>query len=228
MAFMRMDPATWLDFPALTSLPNFRHRFTLRHPQIDVNEERAVVVDRLWSWHSEHARHLGFPHGNVQKAEQVHGVGVTVVDEMSDFCVLPAPETDGFITQVPGIVLGIYVADCCAVYLADPVNGAFGVLHSGKKGSEGGITTQAISLMQNQFGTDPANLVVQLSPCIRPPAYEIDFAALIRAQALGAGVQPENLHDSSLCTSADPHLFYSYRRERGRTGRMLALMGRIV
>jgi polyphenol oxidase len=82
--------------------------------------------------------------------------------------------------------------------------------------------------MQNRFGTNPGNLVVQLSPCIRPPAYEIDFAALIRAQALEAGVQPKNLHDSSLCTSADPDRFYSYRRERGRTGRMLALMGRIV
>ena len=228
MAFMRMDPATWLTFPALESLPGFRHRFTLRHPQIDVNEERAVVVDRLWSWHSDHVREMGFTHGNVQKAEQVHGIQVTVVDQESDFSVFPAPETDGLITQKKGIALGIYVADCCAVYLADPITGAFGVLHSGKKGSEGGITSQAILLMQNHFGTDPSDMVVQLSPCIRPPAYEIDFAALIRSQALDAGVRPENLHDTGVCTSTDLNRFYSYRREKGRTGRMLALMGRIV
>jgi polyphenol oxidase len=228
MASMGMDPATWLTFPALESLPGFRHRFTLRHPQIDVNEERAVVVERLWSWHSDHAKEMGFIHGDVQKAEQVHGIQVTVIDQARDFTSLPAPETDGLITQTPGIVLGIYVADCCAVYLADPITGSFGVLHSGKKGSEGGITSHAISLMQSRFGANPADLVVQLSPCIRPPAYEIDFAALIRTQALDAGVQLKNLHDTGICTSADPNRFYSYRREKGRTGRMLALMGRIV
>ena len=82
--------------------------------------------------------------------------------------------------------------------------------------------------MQREFGTQPSDLIVQLSPCIRPPAYEIDFAADIRAQALAAGVHASNLHDSLQCTAADPARFYSYRREKGRTGRMLALMGRIV
>jgi hypothetical protein len=80
--------------------------------------------------------------------------------------------------------------------------------------------------MQQHFGTDPADLHVQLSPCIRPPAYEIDFAAQIRQQAQDAGVPAAQIHDTGLCTSLDLHRFYSYRMEKGRTGRMLALLGR--
>lgn len=123
-------------------------------------------------------------------------------------------------------MLGIYVADCCAVYLVDPTCRAFGVLHSGKKGTEKGITKKAIAMMEDRFGSRPSDIVVQLSPCIRPPAYEVDFAADIRQQALDSGVSPTNLHDTGLCTSADLTKFYSYRMEKGRTGRMMALLGR--
>ena len=223
-----MESDTWLSFPALDALGGFRNRFTLRHPQIDVNEERTVVVERLWDWHRDHTQEMGFQRDRLQRAEQVHGIGVHVVRNEQDFTAEPAPSVDGLISNLAGIALGIYVADCCAVYLADPVTGAFGIVHSGKKGSEGGITNRAIEQMQREFGTQPSDLIVQLSPCIRPPAYEIDFAADIRAQALAAGVHASNLHDSLQCTAADPARFYSYRREKGRTGRMLALMGRIV
>lgn len=210
-------------FPALAALPGFAHRFTLRHPSIDVNAERAVVVERLWSWHRSQAQELGFDAGALCIAEQVHGAEVAVVSQA-----LPQPVagTDGLISNVPGLVIGIYVADCCAVYLADARTGAYGVVHSGKKGSELGITTRAIELMREHYGTQPADLVVQLSPCIRPPAYEIDFAAQIREQARAAGVPAAQVHDTGLCTAQDLGQFYSYRVEKGRTGRMLALLGR--
>lgn len=219
-----MDDAPWMSFPALAALPGFAHRFTLRHPEIDVNAERAVVVERLWSWHWQQAEELGFHHASLCIAEQVHGAEVAVVDGPQDQIIAG---TDGIISHTPGLLIGIYVADCCAVYLADPRTGAFGVVHSGKKGSELGITRNAIEKMRQHFGTDPADLQVQLSPCIRPPAYEIDFAAQIRQQALDAGVPAAQVHDTGLCTSLDLRQFYSYRMEKGRTGRMLALLGRV-
>ena len=213
----------WMTFPALAALPGFAHRFTLRHPDIDVDDERAVVVVRLWDWHRSQAQEIGFAGTALCIAEQVHGPEVAVVTAPTAAAIAG---TDGLISNVPGLVIGIYVADCCAVYLADPRTGAFGIVHSGKKGSELGITTQAIQKMQQHFGTDPADLHIQLSPCIRPPAYEIDFAAQIRQQALAAGVPAAQIHDTGLCTSLDLHRFYSYRMEKGRTGRMLALLGR--
>jgi hypothetical protein len=100
------------------------------------------------------------------------------------------------------------------------------VLHSGKKGSELGIASEGLRLMQEHFGSRPENVRVQLAPCIRPPAYEVDFASQIRQSCLEAGVLPENYADCGLCTSSDLARYYSYRMEKGRTGRMLALLGR--
>ncbi|MDB4412825.1 polyphenol oxidase family protein, partial [bacterium] len=60
-----------------------------------------------------------------------------------------------------------------------------------------------------------------------PPHYEIDFAATIREQALDAGVPPTRYHDIGLCTASDLGRFYSYRIEKGNTGRMLALLGKL-
>lgn len=218
-----MTDPLWMTFPGLLALEGFVHRFTLRHPQIDVDAERAEVVDRLWQWHREQVREMGFSSEALCIAQQVHGKQVAVIDDSPG---APLAGVDGMVTASAGLMIGIYVADCCAVYLADPVTGAYGVVHSGKKGSELGIAGEALRLMRDRFGTRPSDVHVQLSPCIRPPAYEVDFAEQIRQSCLEAGVLPECLYDSGTCTTSDPLRFYSYRVEKGRTGRMLALLGR--
>jgi copper oxidase (laccase) domain-containing protein len=133
------------------------------------------------------------------------------------------PGCDGIITNQRGIVLGVYVADCCAVYIVDPKTPAIGLVHSGKKGTEEAIVANAIQQMRESFGSDPKELVVQLSPCIRPPHYEIDFAAEIIRQCRALSVK--EIHDSGICTACDLARYYSYRAEKGKTGRMLALIG---
>jgi len=213
----------WMTFPLLEVLPGFRHRFTLRHPTIPVDAERAEVVARLWDWHREQAAEMGFEGRAMCIAEQVHGADVAVVNQVPEG---PIPAVDGIITATPGLVIGIYVADCGALYLADPVTGACGIVHSGKKGSELGIAGVAIRRMQECFGSDPRDIRAQLGPCIRHPVYEVDFAAQIRASCLEAGVLAEHYADCGICTSSDLQRYYSYRIEKGRTGRLLALLGR--
>jgi polyphenol oxidase len=219
----RMADALTMTFPALEALPGLAHGFTLRHPTIDVLAEKNVVVERLWAWHHEQVEALGFTRENLRTAEQVHGGDVRHITQES---AAHTENVDGLITATPAVMLGIYVADCCAVYLADPVTGGIGLVHSGKKGTEAAISVNAIRLMADTFGSRAQDIIVQLSPCIRPPAYEVDFAAAIRAQCLDAGILPQNLHDTGLCTSSDAQHYYSYRMEKGKTGRMLALLGR--
>ena len=72
---------------------------------------------------------------------------------------------------------------------------------------------------------DPANLIAVISPCIRPPNYEEDIPTAIKAQLVEEGVPEDQIHDSGLDTAADTKRFYSYRVEKGQTGRMLALFG---
>src|SRR5262249_32307509 len=149
----------------------------------------------------------------------VHGAGVAVVDR----AISHVPGVGGLVTADATGCLGIHVGDCGPGYVGDPVRRVLALLHSGRKGTELGITTVAISPMVERFGCDPAAMVVQLGPCIRPPNYEIDFAAEILRQARAAGVR--EVHDCGICTGANIERYYSYRVEKGRTGRMLALFG---
>ena len=208
-------------FPALRQLEVVRHGFIGRVPRLEVATDREEALARLDGVHRRLRTELGFAGGAFATAEQVHGDQISVLDHAlpADFC---APASDGLVTNQIGISLGIYVADCCAVFLVDPVRSCIGLVHSGKKGTEFGIVAQAIQTLRERFGSEPRDLVVQLSPCIRPPHYEVDFAAEIMRQVRAAGV--EQVHDSGQCTACERARYYSYRMERGRTGRMLALL----
>jgi polyphenol oxidase len=219
-----MNHPAAMTFPALMALKGFGHLFTLRHPELNVAVDRSEALQRLARWHDETLRReFSLDPSQVALAEQVHGNRVAVIEGFSP---KPVPATDGMVCGKAGMALGVYVADCCAVYLVDPVKGAFGLLHSGRKGTEQNITGAAIESMQANFGTSPWDIVVQLSPCIRPPQFEVDFAAEIRRQAHAAGVLEKNIHDERLNTAADLERFYSYRMEKGKTGRMLAVLAR--
>jgi copper oxidase (laccase) domain-containing protein len=134
------------------------------------------------------------------------------------------PGVDGLITRETGIVLAIHVADCGAIWLADRHLGATGLLHSGKKGTESNILGVAVGMMVRHFGSRPGDIIAVLSPCIRPPDYEVDFAAQIRDQAEQARLG--NFIDCGLNTASDLARFYSYRKELGKTGRMMAMITR--
>lgn len=215
-----VDPAVEF-FPALRALGIVRHGFIGRIPGIDVATDRAEALGRLDAAHRSLRADLGFGEMRFATAEQVHGNEIAVLDEplRVDACFAGA---DGLVTNQSGVSLGIYVADCCAVFLVDPVRRCIGLVHSGKKGTELAIVVRAIDTLRDRFGSEPRDLVVQLGPCIRPPHYEIDFAAEIVRQVRAAGVQ--QVYDSGRCTACDLERYYSYRAEKARTGRMLALL----
>jgi copper oxidase (laccase) domain-containing protein len=205
-------------FPALAGLPVV-HAFTGVVPGLEVRTDRATALARLDEYHLAAREALGLADRHWVTAEQVHGAGVAVVDATT---VTPVPGVDGLITNDPRVCLGIYVADCGPVWLVDPVRRVIGCVHSGRKGTDFGVVPAAITEMGRAFGSQPADLVVQLGPCIRPPHYEIDFAAKIIRQCREAGVT--QVHDSGACTATYPHRNYSYRSEKGKTGRMLAIL----
>ena len=208
-------------FPALSALPDVVHGFTLRVAGLEMSHEKAEALARLDSVHREIRAQHGLGAAPFVTAQQVHGNRIAVVDGAmaKDKCF---DSCDGLITNQRGVCLGIYVADCCAVYLVDHRCGAIGLVHSGKKGTELGVVWKAIESMTEHFGSRATDLVVQLSPCIRPPHYEIDFAAEIARQCRALGVSTVN--DSGICTACDLNRYYSYRAEKGRTGRMLAFL----
>ena len=221
-------------FPALSALEICRHVFAQRIPGIDVSDDKAVVLERLDAAHHEIRNATGFEDWPLFTAEQIHGNEIAVItagsprhgvrsSEREDRTSREFSGCDGIITNQTRVALGTYVADCCAVYIVDPKTPAIGLVHSGRKGTELGVVTNGISQMTQRFGSNPAELVVQLSPCIRPPHYEVDFAAEIIRQCRALGAR--RIHDCGICTACDLSHYYSYRAEKGKTGRMLAVLG---
>lgn len=203
-------------FP-LPGLAGIRSTFIPRLAGTDVDADRETVLQRLAPRHREILAGLGFDPGALATAEQIHGGDIAVARVAGRH-----DRVDALITAEPGLALGIYVADCAAVYFADRRRRAIGLAHSGRAGTAANITGRTIDLLRAEFGVAPADLVVHISPCIRPPLYETDFAADIAAQARAAGVA--EVRDDGVCTGQAVDRYYSYRVERGRTGRMLAAL----
>jgi polyphenol oxidase len=204
-------------FPALSETGVVEHGFILRIRGLDVKTDRESALQRLEHYHRDQLASIGTR--SLKLAEQIHGAGVAAVDAGS---AAKTKEVDGLVTSDPDVVLGIHVADCCAVFLVDPIRRVIGLVHSGKKGTERNIVGAAIRKLRNQFHSESKDLIAVLSPCIRPPYYEVDFAESIVAQIGAENVG--KIYDDRENTGSDLERFYSYRMEKGRTGRMLSYL----
>ena len=181
---------------------------------------------------------LRFSEKKAAVPQQVHGNRVLRVTGPGTYS-----ETDGLVTDTPGIGLVVQVADCLPIYLYDPGRGAVGLCHAGWKGSVYGISSKAVWEMVRQFGTEPQDLQVFFGPSIGPCCYEVgpevaqhfsrkyisksrlDLWRSNMDQLVDVGVKPERIVVSRLCTACHPEWFFSHRASGGRTGRMLAVLG---
>jgi len=210
----------------LNALQGIRAGWIERIPDLPLAMDRDEAMKVLRPHHSTAVQHFAGASASWARAEQVHGNLVAKVPGAATSLApdgMPVvPLADGLITCEPGIVLTIYVADCGPIWLADQKTGAIGLLHSGRKGTEGNILAKALEQMEIHFGTVASDVIAVLGPCIRPPHYDVDFAGKIGQQALEAGVS--NYADCGQNTALDLHRHYSYRQEMGKTGRMMALI----
>lgn len=209
----------------LNAYPENIAHFIGRIPGVETSTDRKAVIKALTPVHHEVLQQDGFDPKMLRRAQQIHGNKVALVGDIG--CAFPVEGVDGLICGGKAdCCLGIYVADCAAVWLYDPTTGSRGLVHSGKLGTQGNIVGNALTAMRKIMGVAPADCIAVISPCIRPPHYEVDIPSMIKEQLLSAGLQAENIIDSGLDTAEDLDAFYSYRVEKGNTGRMLATFGR--
>ncbi len=208
----------------LNAVPGNFARFITRVPGVPTSTDRAAVISALTPEHERVLTEAGIEPKMLRRAQQVHGSKVALVGDIG--CSYPVEGMDGlFCSGKADSCLGIYVADCAAVWVYDTVTGSRGLVHSGKLGTQQNIVGNLLTAMRKILGVQPADCVAVISPCIRPPHYEVDIPTEIKSQLAAAGLMPENIIDSGLDTAADLETFYSYRVEKGNTGRMLALFG---
>ena len=211
--------AAFETFPALDALPGIAHAFTRRVSGFDVKVDRDIALQRLDDAQRAIRKQIGVATRPCIIGEQIHAAAVAIVDAATAATV---PGADGLITADPRVCLGVHVADCAPVFLIHPARRVIALVHSGRRGTELGVVPAAIARLVADFGCDPAGIVAQIGPCIRPPHYETDFAAAIVAQCRAAGLV--HIHDCGTCTATHVDRYYSYRAERGKTGRLLGLL----
>ncbi len=209
----------------INAFPENFARFVTRIPEVKVAPNRDEVIAALTPAHEQILREGGIDPKFLRRAQQVHGNRVAIVGDIG--CSYPVEGVDGlFCGGVADCCLGIYVADCAAIWVYDTVSGSRGLIHSGKMGTQLNIVGELFARMYKVLGVQAKNCIAVISPCVRPPHYEVDIPAMLCTQLTEAGVQANNIVDCGLDTADDLGTFYSYRMEKGNTGRMLALFGR--
>lgn len=200
--------------------------FIARIPGIPVDVPRSEALEALAPIHQQILADMGWTWHHLRRAEQVHGTRVALVGDIGTS--FPVEGADALVCSgVADCMLGIYVADCAALWFYDPVTNARGLAHSGKAGTQANMTANVINSMKAFFGTKAQDLIVVVSPCIRPPDYEYDIPTNLIKQLLAAGVPQAQIHDCGINTASDTVNYYSYRAELGKTGRMFALFGKL-
>ena len=183
----------------------------------------------------------------VMAVDETHrGMGFTRQSEIR--------EADGLVTNRPGVALVTNYADCVPLFFLDPINKAIGLSHSGWRGTVAKIGAQTLSAMQRYFGTRPEDCLVGIGPSIGPCCFEVDrqvadefidvwpknqneiidsfengkFTVDLwkanRIQLEEMGVPKSHITTSSLCTACNTDIFFSHRKEKGRTGSMAAIL----
>lgn len=108
----------------------------------------------------------------VIQGHQVHGSKIAIIDR-PDLTREELEGYDAFVTDLPGVAIGVRTADCVPILLYDPVHRAIAAVHSGWKGTVLKISKSTISLMGERFGTRPADLRAVIGPAIGPKSFQV-------------------------------------------------------
>lgn len=159
---------------------------------------------------------------------------------------------DGLTTNVTGIPIVTFYADCVPVLILDPVKKAITAVHSGWKSTVKNITLEALNLMENKYKSNMRDLQIAIGPSICKNCFEvdeevynqfkkmyswcdiyttkgngkyyIDLQRIIKRVVIEAGVPEENILLSEICTECNNDVFYSYRGDQRKTGSLAAIM----
>lgn len=225
--------------------PGVRAGFTTRAggvsvPPWDTLDLGLAVGDDPDRVRENRARVAAWAGAPVAWATQVHGADVHVLRGPADTATDSVGAVDALVTDVPGTAVGVLVADCVPVLLADPVAGVVGAAHAGRRGLVAGVVQAALAAMADR-GADPARVRAVVGPAISGARYEVpaamraevdaavpgtacttnagtpglDLPAGVAAVLRAAGVV--DVRRAGWCTDADPRFFSHRRAQRAGT-----------
>ncbi|MPR35841.1 peptidoglycan editing factor PgeF [Salmonirosea aquatica] len=240
------SPDIFASFPELLAAESTRHGGVSPAPfaSLNLGLSTADIPENVAENRSRFWRALGVNPHQVATSHQVHGSEILTVTQPGHYS-----GYDSLITRHKGILLAVTVADCTPVLIFDLRHEAVAAIHAGWRGTVQGIVTKTLEKMQLEFGTDPADCYAYVGTCIDECSFEVglevaeqfsdvhqrfdpatgkhlvDLKIANRDQLLGVGVRKDHIQISAYSTVLHNHTYFSYRHEKGQTGRMLVCIG---
>jgi YfiH family protein len=188
---------------------------------------------------------LGINESNLASSYQVHGNKILIAHQ-------PQRTTgyDAVITNKANLFVAVTIADCTPVLIYDKHTHAVAAIHAGWRGTAAKIVERTLNEMQKNFGTNAADCFAYIGTCISKNAFEvgnevaeqfdntfvqfnetkqkhyIDLKAANLQQLQKFGIPSSQIEIAETCTVINNESYFSYRKENGKTGRMLAVIGR--
>jgi YfiH family protein len=245
---------------AFDEIPGLRHGFSTRSGgrhsgrSFNLSETSWDSAVRVRENRNRLLTALKLDKAHLITLRQIHSNRTHIIEDISDRW--NRPEGDALIAKMENVALAVQVADCVPVLIADPDRFAIAAVHSGWRGTLGGILFQTIRMMQQALGSDPARLLIATGPGIRSCCFEVgpevavlfderypgcsltepvrgrpqkhflDLFKALDVQMNLAGVPVGNRYDLTACTCCRTDEFFSYRAEGAASGRMMAVIGK--
>lgn len=262
------DGVVWLTYPALSKIAGIRHGFSTRLGGVSKEHLYSMNLSFSRGDQEENVREnfrrmsavIGFAPENLVFSDQTHTANVRVVTEADRGKGYAVPrdyhDIDGLVTNVPGLMLATFYADCVPLYFVDPVHKAIGLSHSGWRGTVQKIGRETVEMMAREYGSRSEDLYAAVGPSICQECYEVsedvieEFKKAFEkrwheqlfykkengkyqlnlwkaneAVLLEAGILPEHISVTDLCTCCNAELLYSHRASKGMRGNLAAFLG---
>jgi YfiH family protein len=245
----------WLEFDLLSDIPQIKHAIFLRHGGCSEGPYTSLntgfhVGDRIEHVQENIARiKMQLKNGvsgwrNLVWGRACHGKSIALVNEHSPQEVI---DFDGIMTATRGVSLMMKHADCQVALFYDPKHHVAANIHAGWRGNVANIYLEAIQNMQQTFESNPADLLVCISPSLGPDEAEFmhyrselpedfwpfqvrstyfDLWSISEYQLQTAGILPHHIEVARLSTYSNSYDFYSYRRDKitGRHATCITLL----
>ena len=185
---------TYLTWPEFEKIPGFVHGFSTRlggvsegiYSSMNLSFTRGDKEEAVRENYNRISAALGFSPEDIVTSDQTHTANVRVItaEDRGNGITKPRPYTDvdGMITNVPGLVLATFYADCVPLYFADPVHKAVGLSHSGWRGTAAGIGAVTVKELQKHYGTRPEDIYAAVGPSICQDCYEVSEDVILEFQ----------------------------------------------
>ncbi|MDP3278046.1 MAG: peptidoglycan editing factor PgeF [Deltaproteobacteria bacterium] len=234
----------------------FVHGFSTRNGGVSEGNYRSLNLGRsvgdsaahVQANHTRFATAQGYAPDSLFEQSQVHGNVCYLVREGDSPEGVRQGQGDALVARASGHTVGVRVADCVPVLLADSVTGTVAAVHAGWRGITSGVVHEALRVMVSE-GCAVENILAAIGPSIGPCCFEVgDEVAAQLAYAAGDGIvmrrgrekphvdlwravelqlgrkSVRTVDTLGRCTVCEPELFFSFRRDGAQSGRMLAVI----